>query len=133
MPSSASLFTRHPGNPLLSPERWPYPINAVMNAGATRVGDHTVLVCRAEDRRGFSHLTCARSHDGVSNWVVDEQPALAYDGTTPRRSGVSRTRASRAWTSSTPGSSPTRPSAPAAPASRSPRPPTSTTSSGWGW
>ena len=23
---------------------------------------------------------CARSHDGVSNWVVDEQPALAYDG-----------------------------------------------------
>ena len=80
MLSSASLFTRHPGNPLLSPERWPYPINAVMNAGATRVGDETVLVCRVEDRRGFSHLTCARSPDGASNWVVDEEPALAYDG-----------------------------------------------------
>ena len=51
-----------------------------MNAGATRMGDETVLVCRAEDRRGFSHLTCARSRDGVSNWVVDEEPALAYDG-----------------------------------------------------
>ncbi len=83
MLSSASLFTRHPGNPLLSPERWPYSINAVMNAGATTVGDETVLVCRVEDRRGFSHLTCARSQDGASNWIVDEQPALAYDGTHP--------------------------------------------------
>jgi beta-1,2-mannobiose phosphorylase / 1,2-beta-oligomannan phosphorylase len=77
---SASLFTRHPGNPLLTRERWPYSINAVMNAAATRVGDETVLLCRVEDRRGFSHLTCARSSDGVSNWLVDDRPALAYDG-----------------------------------------------------
>lgn len=83
MSDSSSLFTRYPGNPLLSPERWPYPINAVMNAGATQVGDQTVLVCRVEDRRGFSHLTCARSRDGASNWVVDDEPALAYDGTHP--------------------------------------------------
>jgi predicted GH43/DUF377 family glycosyl hydrolase len=81
--TSESLFTRYPGNPLLSPERWPYAINAVMNAGATRVGDQTVLVCRAEDRRGFSHLACAWSRDGASNWVVDEQPALVYDGDHP--------------------------------------------------
>ena len=81
--NSDSLFTRHPGNPMLTPERWPYPINAVMNAGATRVEDQTVLVCRAEDRRGFSHLTCAWSRDGASNWIVDEQPALAFDGTHP--------------------------------------------------
>jgi predicted GH43/DUF377 family glycosyl hydrolase len=81
--TSESLFTRYPGNPLLSPERWPYAINAVMNAGATRVGDQTVLVCRAEDRRGFSHLACAWSRDGASNWVVDEQPALIYDGDHP--------------------------------------------------
>jgi len=80
---SASLFTRYPGNPLLSPERWPYPINAVMNAGATTLEDETVLVCRVEDRRGFSHLTCARSHDGMSNWIVDDHPALAYDGSHP--------------------------------------------------
>jgi predicted GH43/DUF377 family glycosyl hydrolase len=80
MTGSASLFTRHPGNPLLVPQRWPYPINAVMNAGATQVGTETVLLCRVEDRRGFSHLTCARSPDGVSNWVVDHRPALAYDG-----------------------------------------------------
>ncbi len=80
---SASLFTRHPGNPLLAPERWPYTVNAVMNPGATRVDDETVLLCRVEDRRGFSHLTCARSRDGISNWVVDEHPALAYDPAYP--------------------------------------------------
>lgn len=80
---SASLFTRHPGNPILAPERWPYGINAVMNAGATRVGDEIVLLCRVEDRRGFSHLTCARSKDGTSNWVVDDEPALEFDGTHP--------------------------------------------------
>ena len=81
MTDSATLFTRHPGNPLLAPERWPYPVNAVMNAGATLVGDATVLLCRVEDRRGFSHLTCARSSDGISNWLVDPEPAIAYDGT----------------------------------------------------
>jgi predicted GH43/DUF377 family glycosyl hydrolase len=81
MTDSASLFTRHPGNPLLSPERWPYSINAVMNAGATLVGNETLLLCRVEDRRGFSHLTCARSRDGASNWIVDDRPALEYDGT----------------------------------------------------
>jgi len=78
---SSSLFTRHLGNPLLTPERWPYSINAVMNAGATRVGEDTVLLCRVEDRRGFSHLTCARSRDGETNWVVDDHPSLFGDGT----------------------------------------------------
>jgi predicted GH43/DUF377 family glycosyl hydrolase len=80
---SSTLLTRYAGNPVLSPERWPYPVNAVMNAGAARVGGQTVLLCRVEDRRGFSHLTCARSRDGASNWVVDEGPALAYDGERP--------------------------------------------------
>jgi len=83
VPDSATLFTRHPGNPLLSPEHWPYPVNAVMNAGATTVKDETMLLCRVEDRRGFSHLTRARSPDGVFNWVVDGNPALAYDGAHP--------------------------------------------------
>jgi len=35
-----------------------------------------VLVCRVEDRRGISHLTVARSIDGVANWVVDAAPLL---------------------------------------------------------
>src|SRR5664279_1637660 len=71
------LFARARGNPLLSPARWPYRINAVMNAAATMVGDETVLLCGVEDRRGLSHLTVARSRDGVSNWLVDEDPLIA--------------------------------------------------------
>jgi predicted GH43/DUF377 family glycosyl hydrolase len=73
---SGELFTRYRGNPLLTPERWPYAVNAVFNAGATEVGDHTVLLCRVEDRRGISHLTVARSRDGISNWLVDEHPLI---------------------------------------------------------
>lgn len=74
---SVGLFTRYAGNPILTPSRWPYTINAVMNAGAAQVGDQTLLLCRVEDRRGMSHLTVARSDDGFSNWVVDAEPLLA--------------------------------------------------------
>jgi predicted GH43/DUF377 family glycosyl hydrolase len=76
---SGELFQRYRGNPLLSPERWPYAANAVMNAGAAQVNGSTVLLCRVEDRRGISHLTVARSQNGVSNWVVDDTPLLAPD------------------------------------------------------
>ncbi|HZA04247.1 MAG TPA: hypothetical protein VE617_06765 [Propionibacteriaceae bacterium] len=74
---SGELFTRYRGNPLLSPIRWPYTVNAVMNAGAAKVDGSTVLLCRVEDRRGISHLTVARSADGLSNWVVEHEPLLA--------------------------------------------------------
>jgi len=70
------LFERARGNPILTPERWPYRINAVMNAAATTIADETLLLCRVEDRRGFSHLTIARSPDGVNNWVVEDHPFL---------------------------------------------------------
>jgi predicted GH43/DUF377 family glycosyl hydrolase len=79
--SSDGLFRRHQGNPLLTPHRWPYTVNAVMNAGAALVDGTTVLLCRVEDRRGLSHLTVARSRDGVSNWVVEETPLLEPDPT----------------------------------------------------
>ncbi len=90
------LFSRSPANPLLAPNRWPYRINAVMNAGATTVGDETVLLCRVEDRRGFSHLTVARSRDGVSNWNVAEEPLLAPDPAWPEEAwGVEDARLTR--------------------------------------
>ncbi len=93
---SSRLFSRSPANPLLTPARWPYPINAVMNAGATTVGDDTVLLCRVEDRRGISHLTVARSRDGVSNWVVDDTPLLAPDPAWPEEDwGVEDPRITR--------------------------------------
>ncbi len=94
--TSDSLFTRHPGNPMLAPSRWPYPINAVMNAGATMVDGQTVLLCRVEDRRGISHLTVARSRDGYSNWIVDDHPLIAPSPDHPEeRWGVEDPRITR--------------------------------------
>jgi len=66
----ATIFERHTLGPVLTAQDWPYPVNAVMNAGATRLDDGTALVCRVEDRRGISHLSLARSRDGVSSVVT---------------------------------------------------------------
>jgi len=72
-----SLFTRHPGNPILSRRDWLYPINSVFNAGAARLADgDTLLLCRVEDRRGLSHLCAARSANGVDGWRIDPKPTL---------------------------------------------------------
>ena len=90
------LFHRHAANPMLAPSRWPYPVNAVMNAGAVSVDGDTVLLCRVEDRRGISHLTVARSADGMTNWVVDDTPLLAPHPDRPEESwGVEDPRLTR--------------------------------------
>jgi predicted GH43/DUF377 family glycosyl hydrolase len=71
------LFTRHPGNPLLSNANWPYPINSVLNAGAVLLPDgDTLLLCRVEDRSGLSHLCAARSANGIDKWRIDSKPTL---------------------------------------------------------
>ena len=75
------LFERYPENPILTAEDWPYPAHTVFNAGACQVGDETILLVRVEDRRGHSHLTVARSNDGVSNWHIDSKPSFAPDPT----------------------------------------------------
>jgi len=76
IPTSGELFQRSPANPVLTAADWPYPVNTVFNPGATQVGDETVLLIRVEDRRGISHLSVARSADGVSGWTVDREPLL---------------------------------------------------------
>jgi predicted GH43/DUF377 family glycosyl hydrolase len=74
------LFTRYGGNPLLTQDNWPYPINSVFNAGAAKLQDgDTLLLCRVEDRRGLSHLCAARSANGVDGWRVDAKPTLPAD------------------------------------------------------
>jgi len=78
--SAGELFERHPANPILSAEDWPYPVNAVFNPAAAIVDGQTVLLARVEDRRGISHLTVARSADGVSDWSIDPEPLLAPNG-----------------------------------------------------
>src|ERR687891_421022 len=71
---------RHPNNPILTANDWPYPCNTVFNPGATLLPDgSTLLLCRVEDMRGHSHLTVARSKDGVSNWEIDLEPTLVPD------------------------------------------------------
>lgn len=77
--SSRELFHRHPGNPILSAEDWPYPVNSVFNPGAATNDAETVLLARVEDLRGISHLTIARSANGVDGWVVDAEPLLAAE------------------------------------------------------
>jgi predicted GH43/DUF377 family glycosyl hydrolase len=75
-----TLFTRHAGNPILTADQWPYPVNSVFNAGATLLADGTtLLLCRVEDRRGLSHLCAARSANGVDGWKIDAQPTLFPD------------------------------------------------------
>jgi len=73
------LFQRYSGNPILSPDNWPYPTNAVFNPAAAKLNAETLLLVRVEDMRGFSHLTVARSADGFTDWEIDPSPTLEAD------------------------------------------------------
>jgi predicted GH43/DUF377 family glycosyl hydrolase len=77
--NDAELFTRHPGNPILTAADWPYQVNAVFNPAAAEVAGETLLLARVEDRRGISHLTVARSANGIDGWTVQPGPLLAPD------------------------------------------------------
>lgn len=71
------LFTRYSGNPILSRQDWPYPINSVFNAAAVQLADgDTLLLCRVEERTGLSHLCAARSANGIDEWRIDPEPTL---------------------------------------------------------
>ncbi|MGH9762702.1 MAG: glycosidase [Blastocatellia bacterium] len=74
------LFTRHDANPILTASDWTYPANTVFNPGAVKLpSGETLLLARVEDRRGISHLTAARSDNGVDNWRIDPKPTIASD------------------------------------------------------
>src|SRR5215213_2830055 len=80
VPRPSSLIERHAENPILTAADWPYDCHTVFNPGATLLPDGTtLLLCRVEDMRGHSHLTVARSKDGVSNWEIDLEPTLLPD------------------------------------------------------
>jgi len=70
------LFKRYPGNPILTARDWPYPVNSVFNAAAALANGETILLVRAEDFRGLSHLTMARSPDGIGGWEINPQPTF---------------------------------------------------------
>ncbi len=74
------LLRRSDSNPILSAFDWPYFVNTVFNPGATRLPTgETVLLCRVEDCSGLSHLTVARSDNGVDGWKIDPHPTLLPD------------------------------------------------------
>jgi beta-1,2-mannobiose phosphorylase / 1,2-beta-oligomannan phosphorylase len=79
---SGELFERHPNNPILTAADWPYDVNAVFNPAAAEVAGQTVLLARVEDCRGISHLTVARSGNGIDGWTVEPEPLLAPDDDT---------------------------------------------------
>ena len=80
--SNRELLDRHPANPILTAENWPYPVNAVFNPAAAALDGTTVLLARVEDRRGISHLTVARSENGVDGWSIEPTPLLEPDNET---------------------------------------------------
>lgn len=71
------LFARHPDNPILTPEDWPYTVNTVFNPGATIGPDgETVLLVRVEDRTGLSHFTSlAATMDSPNGGSMPGQPS----------------------------------------------------------
>jgi len=72
------LFRRHEKNPILTAADWPYSAHTVFNPGATLLQDGTtLLLCRVEDHRGHSHLSAARSANGLDGWVIDAEPTLS--------------------------------------------------------
>ncbi len=74
--SSSDLFQRYEKNPILTAADWPYTVNAVFNPAAVRFECQTLLLVRVEDRTGLSHLTVARSADGLTDWVVEPDRRL---------------------------------------------------------
>ena len=72
-------LTRHPDNPIITAADLPYAANTVFNPGATVRDGETILLMRVEDRRGLSHLTVARSSDGVAGWRIDPAPTFGGD------------------------------------------------------
>jgi predicted GH43/DUF377 family glycosyl hydrolase len=77
-----TLFKRYKGNPILTADIWPYPINSVFNPAAVRLDGQVLLLNRVEELCGFSHLTCARSKDGLTDWVIDKEPTMKADQST---------------------------------------------------
>ena len=63
------------GNPILTKENVPFRVNSIFNAGAVKIGDRYILLCRTEMPDGRSSFTIAESTDGI-NFTVADRPCL---------------------------------------------------------
>lgn len=71
------IFKRCKYNPIITFHDMPYLCQAVFNPGATMVNGETLLVIRVEDLEGKSHLTVARSRDGMTEWRIESEPLIS--------------------------------------------------------
>ena len=78
------LFTRHSLNPIISPSDLPYPCDCVCTPAAHIVGDDVLLLLRVIDQEGSSHITVARSKDGVTDWRIEDHPLIAPNDVSAR-------------------------------------------------
>ncbi len=66
-------LTRHPANPIITPDQMPVPCSCVFNAGATWFEGKILLVLRVENLRREVVFHLAQSDDGI-NFDIDPQP-----------------------------------------------------------
>jgi predicted GH43/DUF377 family glycosyl hydrolase len=66
------IFKRHKQNPLITARDLSYQANTVFNGGVADVGGEVVMMVRIESCSGRSHLTVARSSDGITGWKFEE-------------------------------------------------------------
>ncbi|HPP75462.1 MAG TPA: glycosidase [Armatimonadota bacterium] len=71
------LFIRSPHNPIITHKDMPYLCSTVFNPGATEFEGETLLLLRVEDLEGKSHLTVARSRNGVDGWRIETEPLIS--------------------------------------------------------
>lgn len=81
-PRRAELVQRYPGNPILTKDDVPYPVETVHNAGAVKHEGRYLLLFRAHRRNGRSLIGLAESADGL-HFTVRPEPFL-----TPATEGV---------------------------------------------
>ncbi len=70
-----SMVKRYAGNPILTKDDVPYPVETVQNAGATKHGGRYVLLFRSHLRNGRSIIGIAWSDDGY-RFEVDSEPFM---------------------------------------------------------
>ena len=77
-----SIVQRYSGNPILTKDDIPYPVETVHNAGMTRFGDKIIMLFRSHLRNGRSIIGLAESEDGF-NFTVSPEPFIV-----PSKDGV---------------------------------------------
>jgi predicted GH43/DUF377 family glycosyl hydrolase len=66
---------RFAGNPIITTKDVPFRVNSIFNAGAIKIGNEYLLLCRVEMPSGRSSFLVARSPDGIK-FTLEDQPCL---------------------------------------------------------